>query len=124
MYDLLNIFLAGASASLIGFLWYHPKLFGKSWVSLVNIGPEELNLRENMKQLIIVLSFAINVLIAFVIQFFSISPSQTFWVWFAFTVPALLTQVLWEGRSIKLFLINSGYWLAVFIATANIINYL
>ena len=36
----LPIFFAGVASIVIGFAWYHPKVFGGAWMRLSNLSPE------------------------------------------------------------------------------------
>ena len=44
-----------------------------------------------------------------------------FYIWIGFAAPMLLGSVLWEHRSVYLYLINIGYWLAVLVVMAVIL---
>ncbi len=44
-----------------------------------------------------------------------------FWCWIGFVATTMLSTVLWEQKSFKLYLINAGYSLVSFIAMATIL---
>ena len=44
-----------------------------------------------------------------------------FWLWIGFVVPVTLGVVLWEGKSVKLFFINAGYWLVSMVVASVIL---
>lgn len=58
----ISIFLAAISTLLVGFVWYHPKVFGNSWMKETGLTKEKLN-TGNMT-----MTFAVSVLYAFFIS--------------------------------------------------------
>lgn len=46
----------------------------------------------------------------------------SFWSWLGFVAPVQFTEVLFSGKSTKLFLINTGYQLASLLAMAIILT--
>lgn len=44
----IAVFLAAASSFLVGFVWYHKAVFGKSWMKLVGITEEQINSSKGM----------------------------------------------------------------------------
>ncbi|MGK0255199.1 MAG: hypothetical protein ACI9OE_002722 [Mariniflexile sp.] len=50
--DLLNpiaILVAAVSALVVGFIWYHPKVFGKAWMQVAGITDEQIKGRNLIK---------------------------------------------------------------------------
>ena len=116
------ILLAGLVAPIVGFVWYHPRVFGSMWIRLVNISPENLETRKRKAPILSIIAFVSAVLMAFVFTVIGATIVSAVFVWVGFVVPVMLWQVLWEGRPVKLFTINASYWLVVLCLMAFIIG--
>lgn len=129
------IIIAVVANFFLGFLWYTP-LFGKVWA-------RELGLNTGGKptsgQMARGLIFSVigNFLLAYVfahnIGAWSFVPgmdkmpavgtilNSAIFTWLGFYIPIDLNSVAWEGRSWKLFFINTGYHLAMLLVAATIL---
>jgi hypothetical protein len=104
---------------IIGGLWYSPLLFGNKFIQLMNWTPAQLQQIQNKshaKELIIafVLSFVVVYILAHFVQYTGAKNAaggiQTaFWLWLGFIVTTQATTVLFEGRSLGIYLISIGY---------------
>ncbi|MEN9561371.1 MAG: hypothetical protein RIQ56_644 [Candidatus Parcubacteria bacterium] len=120
-----NVFIAMG----IGFLWYGP-LFGKQWASMMGWTQEEIEARMKGEM---TKTFAVQALGALLMSFvlahsivFASAYLQTsgiisgiqaaIWNWIGFIAPVTVGSVLWEGKSWKLWVLNSGYYLVVLLA--------
>jgi hypothetical protein len=45
------------------------------------------------------------------------------WSWIGFVGPVMFGMVLWEGRPVRLFLVNAGYWLVALIVMSFVLLY-
>ena len=131
----LLILIAVSASVLLGFLWYSPRFgLGRVWMRNVQITPEQAELVHSR----IIASF-FGTLISFVFMALVIGrlteviPSGMYmpeaaayliFGWLGFIVPPILSIVIWEGRSIKLFMVNAGYWLTVMIVMAFVLIHL
>jgi Protein of unknown function (DUF1761) len=131
VYPLLNINWMGIIASMVaafvfGFMWYGP-LFGKKWAQYMGLDfnkkPETKAMVQGMLLQVVGLFLTVWVTLhanqvwrpsvwgldqadpsPFVIGFFGgIFP------WLGYKIPVQLGRVSWEGKSWKLFFLNSGY---------------
>lgn len=111
---------AGLASLVIGFVWYHPKVFGTLWMQLANVSPQVAEAGKKMMPVMAFVAFCASVVAAYVMNHFGIAwgvfdwiggIELGFWIWLGFVAPVLLGAVLWEGRSLKLYAINAGYWL-------------
>ncbi len=116
----INLFAVGASAIaafIIGFLFHGP-LFGKTWMRLANIHPTG---NEKLKDMIpqMLWNLFINFVTALVLVIFYSLISSSFYfigtgvwggvicsllVWAGFLVTTTSIEVIWMGRSVKLWL--------------------
>lgn len=125
------IVAAGVASVLIGWVWYHPRVFGTTWMRLANVTPEMAERGKKMMPLSILVSLGGGMLIAYVMNYVGIAFhifdwvgaifELALWSWLGFVVPTSLGTILWEQRPFKLYLINTLYWLVTFIAMALIL---
>jgi hypothetical protein len=130
------VLLAAVVAFVIGFMFHGP-LFGKTWMRLANINPTG---NEKLSDMIpqMAWNLAVNVVTAYtlaVVYLFA-SASSYFanggvWsgifcaalVWFGFVVTSTSMDVIWMGRSVKLWLFECASSLAMFAAMGAIIGF-
>ena len=126
----LPILFAGVVSVVIGFVWYHPKVFGSAWVRLTNLSPEAVETGKKRMPLMAFFGLVASMLAAYVMNYFGVAwgvydvigaIELGFWCWIGFVAPTMLGIVLWEQKSFKLYLINVLYWLVSFIAMAIVL---
>lgn len=129
--DAWPILAAGISTVILGFVWYHPKVFGTAWMRMVNMTPEMAELGKKRMPLMAVLAAISSLVAAYVMSYFALAwgvfdwvgaIELGFWCWAGFTAPTLLSSVLWEMKPVKYYLINAGFWLVAFIVMALILT--
>ncbi|MGI9250742.1 MAG: DUF1761 domain-containing protein [Pseudohongiellaceae bacterium] len=116
MFDEINLFavLAAAISSFaVGGIWYGP-LFGKAWMEAFNITEQDLS--EGNMPMIYGLAFLLSLVAALNLAFFFGSEVDTvsgiaygFATGLGWVAAFTGIQYLFEGRSLKAFLINAGY---------------
>ncbi len=128
----LAVLVAALASMVIGFLWYSPVLFGKPWTKLM--GWSEKQMKEKSSQMgpayliMLVSSLVMAYVLAHLVSYLGVKVWQdalmlAFWTWLGFIATTGLSSVLWEGKPVKLYLINVGYSLADLIAMAMILTY-
>ncbi|MBI2611008.1 DUF1761 domain-containing protein [Candidatus Kaiserbacteria bacterium] len=126
----LPILFAGVASVVIGFIWYHPRVFGGMWMRLANLSPEQVEKGKKQMPLMAFFGLLASMLAAYVMNYFGIAwgvfdvigaIELGFWCWAGFVAPTMLGMVLWEQRSFKLYAINALYWLVSFIAMAIVL---
>jgi Protein of unknown function (DUF1761) len=130
------ILLTVIATFIFGFIWYTP-LFGKVWARELGIQrdrkPTSAELGKGLG-----LNIIGNFLLAFVLAHnnaaWSFVPgiadmptaavisNAAVFTWLGFFVPVDLNRVAWEGRSWKLFFINTGYHLITLFIAATILT--
>lgn len=132
--NLLSVLVAALVAFIIGFLFHGP-LFGKLWMRLANIHPTG---NEKLSDMIpkMAWNFLSNFVTAFVMAgilwMASTSPiigALTWyrgavvgvWLWLGFLVTSSSIEVIWMGRSAKLWLFEAVSSLVVMIAMGAIL---
>lgn len=125
--------LACAVASMaIGFLWYGP-LLGKQWAEEMgwkNMSPEQMAEKKKQAGQNYPQAFVGSLLMAYVLAYVVIAFKSVnsvmalqvaFWLWLGFVVPVKYGEKLWGGKSLKLFFIDSMYYLVLLVIMAKIL---
>ncbi len=125
------IVAAGVASVLIGWVWYHPRVFGSTWMRLANVTPEMAERGKKMMPLSVIVSLCGSMLVAYVMNYVGIAFhiydwvgavfELALWSWLGFVVPTSIGIVLWEQRPLKLYFINVFFWLVAFVAMALIL---
>ncbi len=116
-----SIFVAALAAFFIGFLWHGP-VFGKAWIKLMKITPSEMvkGRKEMAKKMPLYMlgAFIQQVITAGVIAVFcpligvpdaGRAILLAFLLWLGLISTTLLNGVLWEKRTVPLYLFNIVY---------------
>jgi hypothetical protein len=130
----IAVIVAAIAAFIIGFLLHGPVL-GKLWMKLANVhmtGNEKLS--DMYRQMI--LNFIANLVTAFALAIIYVLASSSpfmsasalcngiiisFVVWFGFLLTSTSIEVIWMGRSFKLWLFEAGSSLIVMLTMGAII---
>lgn len=129
------ILVAALANFVIGFMFHGP-LFGKVWMKLANIHPTG---NEKFKDMVpqMVKNYLVNVLFAYVLAvvylFATTSPIMggsgavngivcAFWVWLGFVFTTTSIEVIWMGRSAKLWYFELAASLTSCLAMGAIIG--
>lgn len=127
----LGVLVASVAGFLVGGLWYGP-LFGKAWQAARGLSDEALKSGANMP-LIFGLTFLLNVVSAFVLDHtfgtygepdMALSLMIAGGIALGFVIPAMGVNYLFSRMSLKLFLIDAGYWLVIYCLMGAVLNLL
>lgn len=131
--NLLAVLVAAVATMIVGFLWYSPLLFAKPWMNLMGYDPNDKAKQEEMRKgagKLYAISFLCSLVAAFVLgKIIHISTIHTALhgakigagVWLGFVTTVQLTDALFSKKPFKLYLINTGYQLACFLAMGTIL---
>ena len=127
---LLPSIIGGVAATMLGMLWYSPKVFGTKWMKLVGMSPEDA--KKPTAAVIALGVIAAIVKVAVLAGFINlVNPGDLSgalltagFVWLGFFATSDLSSILWENRSPKLFVINTSYNLVMLLMSATIIFYI
>ena len=127
----LAVLVAAIVSIVIGSLWYSPILFGNIWIKLSKFTKKDMNKarkkgmgKQYLGQLIgsLILACVLAHFVAYVsASTLSDAAQLGFWLWLGFIVPVQLGTVLWEGKPVKLYILNIAYHLVTLIAMAIVI---
>ncbi len=118
--------VAAIVGMIIGMVWYNPKVFGTVWMKWGNIKPSK---DKKMHAWQPITAFVAQLIMAFVLAIFIDLLQSNIWqalmtalfLWIGFIATVGIGVVLWEGKSVKLYLLNSAYYLVVILVMAAII---
>lgn len=129
------VLVCGIVAMILGFIWYGV-LFGKKWMEVIGATEMDMIARKEMQrkagplyliQFILVL-FQAYVLTHYIQGWSEVSgPEGALWIWAAFIMPIVAAGSMWNNDSRKVawsrFLIQSGYYLILFVIFGLILGY-
>ena len=126
----LAVLVCAIASMIIGSVWYSPMLLGRTWMEEVDKPEEELKKEFNPLKTYGI-AFISNLFIAFSLaQLMAHSNATTvaagirlaFLCWFGFIVAPMVINSLFEGKSIKLLLVDSGHHLIVILVFGIILG--
>ena len=133
----LVVLVSAIVSMLLGFLWYGP-LFGKTWATMMGwdkMDPARVDEMKKGAAKGYIISFIGSLVMAYVLAHalvFASTYTQTggvpaglmvgAWNWLGFVAPVTLGSILWEGKSVKLWLLNNSYNLAQLLMMGVILS--
>ena len=118
---------AAISTFVVGFVWYSPALFGNAWMRETGLTDEALKKRNPAA--IFGPSFVLALLMAFNLAAFIGTEATTgfavaaaFAAGFGWVALAMGVTALFEGRSLRLWLIDAGYHVVSFVVMGAVIG--
>jgi Protein of unknown function (DUF1761) len=127
--NFLAVLVAGIAAMVVGYLWYGP-FFGKTWSQAIGLTREKMEASKKNMTTNYVIMFIGSLVMAYVLSnAFAARPFLnmggalwlSFWIWLGFMATVLLGSVLWENKPMKLYWINSLYYLVTLWVMAIIL---
>ncbi len=121
------IFIASFVSFAIGTFWYSRALFGKYWLQYINKTEEEVQHKALKYYGVAYLAVVVT---CFILAYFvEYMRARTMGegiltgliLWFGFSAPTSAFSYMLEHRSVKLLLIHSGYFLAMFIVSSTLL---
>ena len=106
----------------LGAFWYSPKCLGRKWLELIGKTEDELK-GTSMGKAYSLMTLA-SVISAYGIAFtVGLWKAQTaydgamigFWLWFFFSASTTISDYLFSGRPMMLYIINTTYYLVSFV---------
>jgi hypothetical protein len=129
------VLVAAIANIVIGSLWYGP-LFGKTWKRLMGFSDESMKAMKMTVTGAYIGGIVTALLMAFVLAHsvvlwmafpgtsagtFSFALELAFWIWLGYVATTQAGSVLWEGKSLKLFFLNTAQSLVSLIVMASIL---
>ncbi|HEY9583828.1 MAG TPA: DUF1761 domain-containing protein [Candidatus Paceibacterota bacterium] len=117
----LAVLVSAIVAMIIGYVWYGP-IFGKKWMQVVGVTPEDVAARERMQKSstpLYIVQFILVLFQVYVLASYTSSISGALWIWAGFILPTVAASCMWNNDSSKVawtrFFIQAGYQLIVFV---------
>lgn len=126
----LAVLVAAVASMVVGGLWYSPLLFGKQWMKMMKFEEKDLPKMKQEAKKSYALGFVSSLVMSYVLAHFVDYTASTtvvtglqlgFWIWLGFTATLQLGSVLWEGKSWKLFFLNTAHSLVSLLLMAVIL---
>ena len=111
------ILVAAIANMVVGYLWYSQMLFGKAWMKMM--GKKDMGKKDSMLMMMAA-GYVSSVVMAYVLAIFIqlngattplMGAMAAFWPWLGFVATVTLGSVLWEGKSIQLWVLNAAHHL-------------
>jgi len=115
------VLMAAIVSVVIGMLWYSPAMFGKQWLALM--GKKKEDMKGGSANKAYAISFVATLVAAYVLAHFVQYVGAVtvmdgiqlgFWVWLGFIGTVGVNDVIFGGKLMKLFGINTGFQLVSF----------
>jgi hypothetical protein len=121
------ILVAGASAMVVGALWYAMPVFGRTWMTMV--GKTEDDLKRGVGTAysgMFILALVLAFILAHFLQFADATTlgqglTTALWVWLGFVVTTKGADYLFAHKPLKLYLIDVGYHLVEILVMSAIL---
>ncbi|MEN9625842.1 MAG: hypothetical protein RL557_170 [archaeon] len=127
----LTVIVCAVASMIIGSLWYSPLLFGNIWMKLQGFSKKDMNKAKQagMWKLYLaafigslVTASVLGYLIDIVGKNVSTGILLAFLAWLGFVATTLLGNVLWEGKSVAVYVLNILYYLVNLVVMGLILG--
>ncbi len=128
--NILAVALAAIASMVIGYVWYSPMVFGKSWMKMMGKSAKDMASKKSSMPMMMGVGYITTLVMAYVLALFiqytgAITPLQgamtAFWAWLGFVATITLGSVLWEGKSVQLYIMNASHYLVSLLVMGAII---
>ena len=128
--NLFIVLIAAVVNMVVGFIWYHPQVFGKAWMEAIGKTQKDLEGMKKEANKAYALSFLGALVMSYVLANFVFYSQATnfkeglvtgFLLWLGFIATIAWNNYLFEQKPKKLVLINSGYYLAALICMSIVL---
>ena len=127
----LAVLVSAIVSMVIGALWYSPILFGKLWMRLSGMSENKLKeVKAKGMTKSYVIAFIVTLVMSYVLAHFvdyteattfALGMQTGFWIWLGFFATTMLGMVLWEGKSVKFYLLNIIHYLVVLLVIGGML---
>lgn len=125
----LAVIVAAISTLIMGFIWYHPKVFGTAWMQ--ESGMTEEKAQQGNMPMTFGATLVLGLLAAWGLAHYGKKENfDTFMdgayhagqIGLLFALPAMAINALFEQKSWRYILINAGYWVVTLAVMGGILS--
>lgn len=131
-YNHLALLVAAAAQFVVGMLWYSPIMFAKEWMEEVGLKKADMDKAQKKgmggKMVIsLVTSLVLSYGLSFIYSSLGLENDLTgalrlaLVLWLTLNATVHVGSTMWEGKSVRYYLINASYWLVSFLVMTAII---
>jgi len=122
--DLLAVFFAALISLIISYFWYSRWLFGELWMQLSNGTMEKRVMALFWSFLVALVTAYILALLQALLAVTTVSDGMFvgFLAWIGFVATTQISQVIWSRAPLKLYLLETGCKLLIFLAMGGILG--
>ncbi len=126
----LAVLVAAVASMVIGYVWYHPAVFGKQWMKAMGKSEAQLKKEAQSKPYMYPVMFLASLVMSYVLAHvvfytesitFADGALAGFWSWLGFVVTTAITDVLFENKSRELYMLKMGYHLVTMVVMGGIL---
>ena len=137
----LPIIVGGLIPMIVGMVWYHKALFGQAWMDSIGLTEEKIKNGSRSMGVTMGISLVLSIILSFALKALLFSTHggaeamteggfMTFkhgafhgaMIGAVVAIPVLVTNGLFEQKSTKNLLINSGYWIIAMSLMTGLLN--
>ncbi len=125
--NFVAVLVAAALSMVVGFVWYSLKVFGKPWMKEVGFTAKDIaNGPGNGYALVALTSLVQAYVLAHFVDFtladtWMEGAMTGFWLWAGFVATAYAATYVFSQKTLKLWAIDTGYFLAVLLVQGAVL---
>lgn len=126
--NIVAVVAAAVVNMVIGAFWYSPMVFGKQWMRM--IGKNEKDLKTGASKaygVTFVTALILSYVLAMLLNLLGVSGiagglKTAFFAWLGFTACTTISDYVFAGRSLNLYVINVGYYLVAMLVMSVVLT--
>lgn len=126
----VQILAAAIISMVIGFIWYARPVFGDAWIKWSGIDKKKMDAGKKKMPILMIVQLISAIILAAVMSVILTATAaasvkeglvMASWIWLGFITTTLIGSVLWEGKPVRLFVLNAAFHLVNLLVVAVIL---